>query len=257
MKISKKQISEIRFLHQKKFRDEHGLFLVEGTKSVLELLESEWQVKELYATPLWLGEYRGKIASPLLTIETGEKEMERISTLKTPQEVLAIVRKPLHKLQNIDTGKTILVLDGIRDPGNLGTIIRTADWFGIDQIICSEDTVEYTNPKTIQASMGSFIRTQLVYTSLEHFFSDLQEPFPVYGTFMEGIPVCDIKFGEGCRIIIGNESRGISSGLLPFITEKITIPSPKESRTESLNASVASAIVLYQYSIGKSSSSAM
>ena len=246
MKISKNKIADIRRLHQKKYRDEESLFLVEGHKSVMELLYSKWKTAELFATASWIAEFETSIPSSLPIVEVNEAEMERISCLKTPQKVLAVAHTFRYATKDINTKDGLLLLDGISDPGNLGTIIRTADWFGYKQILCSPNCVELTNPKTIQASMGSFCRVKLFYDDLRSFLSQKEESIPLYGAFMEGTPIQEIPFQKQDMIIIGSEANGISEELLPFITEKITIPSPTGNRTESLNASIATSIILYQ-----------
>ena len=242
--ITKLQIQEIKKLHQKKFREQSGTFIVEGTKSILELLRSELKVSALWATENWVKIYAKDILSfPINTLSF--KEMERISILTTPQEVLAIAEIPYYVTDDIDHAKPLLILDAIRDPGNLGTIIRTADWFGITQILASQDTVEWTNPKTIQASMGSFSRVKVFYEELPNYLKTRND-VPLFGTFMQGKPVSKVYFPSNSMILIGNEANGISNTLLPFVTEKICIPAHSNT-TESLNASIATAIVLYEF----------
>ena len=245
--ITKTQIQDIKKLHQKKFREQSGSFIVEGTKSVLELLHSDLKVNTLWITENWAKIYEKEIFSFSFNI-LSIKDMERISTLKTPQEALAIAEIPYFGIHDIDNAKPLLILDAIRDPGNLGTIIRTADWFGITQILASLDTVEVTNPKTIQASMGSFVRVKVIYTNLADYLKNRNDA-PLFGTFMQGTPISKINFPENSMIAIGNEANGISDTLLPFITEKIYIPAHSNT-TESLNASIATAIVLYEFRQG-------
>ena len=247
--LSKNRISEIRKLSQKKFREESGLFIVEGTKSVMDLLRSKLIFNELYATEGWMeksgyAQLHCKIPCEIIT----EKELERISCLTTPQEVLAIAVIPDYDIQQINYQENILVLDGIRDPGNLGTIIRTADWFGIRQVVCSPDCVELTNPKTIQATMGSFSRIRVFYTDLPTFLSSEKIQGRIYGTFMNGKSIQDIVFQQNDLIIIGNEANGISPEVEKCIDEKIHIPSQNRQgeKAESLNASIAAAISMYE-----------
>ena len=242
--IAKIQIQEIKKLHQKKFREQSGTFLVEGTKSVLELIASDIKINALWFTEHWAKEHKNEIRSlPFNTLSL--KDMERISTLKTPQEALAVAEIPFFSVDEIDNTAPLLILDAIRDPGNLGTIVRTADWFGITQILASLDTVELTNPKTIQASMGSFARVKVIYADLAVYLKSRNDT-PLFGTFMEGTPISKINFAFNSMILIGNEANGISDALLPFITEKIYIPAHSDS-TESLNASIATAVVLYEF----------
>ena len=248
MSISKNKIAEIRQLHQKKFREQQGLFIVEGEKSVMEAICSDWKIEALFALPTWLSKHE-TILSGFEHDEISPNELERISCLKTPQEVLVVVRKKEFDTHAIDINSPLLVLDGIRDPGNMGTIIRTADWFGLKQILCSEDSVELTNPKVIQASMGSFIRMKIVYADIVAYLHQLPKERAIYGTFMEGTSLKDIHFNNNDIVIIGNEGKGISESVIPFISKRITIPHHGESQTESLNASIATAIVLYEYTI--------
>ena len=242
--ITKTQIQDIKKLHQKKFREQSGTFIVEGTKSVLELLHSNLKVTALWVTENWAKTHEKEIDSFPFNI-LSLKDMERISTLRTPQEALAIAEIPTYGVHDIDHTQPLLILDTIQDPGNLGTIVRTADWFGITQILASLDTVELTNPKTIQAAMGSFARVKVIYTDLLNYLKNRADA-PLFGTFMQGTPISEINFPTNSMILIGNEGNGISDALLPFITEKISIPACSDT-TESLNASVATAIMLYEF----------
>lgn len=246
--ISKHRISEIKKLDQKKFREEWGLFIVEGTKSVIDLLSSQLIINELFATDEWIQRHQ-KCLKNVVYSAVSFSELERMSCLKSPQEVLAVVCKPHFDIQNINYQKPILVLDGIRDPGNLGTIIRTADWFGIKQIVCSMDCVEMTNPKTIMATMGSFSRMEVYYTDLSDFLTNEHINGTIYGTFMQGSPIQHIEFQPNDILVIGNEANGISKNIETLIQEKVHIPSYSSSanKAESLNASIATAIVLYQF----------
>lgn len=249
--IAKNKISEVRLLHQKKFRDQLHLFLVEGTKSVCDLLNSKMKIKELFASEKWIDEHRDLISNDFEIFCVTNSEIERMSNFKTPQEVLAVVVSPQFFIDDIDEKLPLLVLDDIRDPGNLGTIIRTAEWFGFRQLLCSDTSVEFTNPKTIQATMGSFCRMKIVFSNLPVFFKARKDNSQVFGAFMEGQNITESKFPLNAVFVIGNESNGISEDVRPFINERIHIPSPivKGQKAESLNASVAAAIVLYQYSV--------
>ncbi|MDR2978901.1 MAG: RNA methyltransferase [Bacteroidales bacterium] len=245
MSISKNKIAEIRRLHQKKFREQEGLFIVEGNKSVIEVIRSDWEIVSLFSVPGWMAENTA-ILPTFDHYEISRSELERLSTLQTPQEVMAVVRKQTFDAKSIDQEQQLLVLDGIRNPGNMGTIIRTADWFGMRQILCNEDCVELTNPKVIQASMGSFLRVKVVYADIVSFLRQLPAKRNIYGTFMEGTSIRDIAFTNNDIVIIGNEGKGISEQVTPLITEKITIPHTQKHQTESLNASIAAAILLYE-----------
>ncbi|MCL2435129.1 MAG: RNA methyltransferase [Lentimicrobiaceae bacterium] len=245
--ISKAAISQIRLLHHKKHRDEQGVFIVEGVKSCMEVLSSNWEVRECYVTERFDFKHRAHREHKGCT-EVSEKEMERISCLSTAPEILCIVKKPHYQLSNLDDTKPLLVLDAIRDPGNLGTIIRTADWFGFDQILCSEDCVEFTNPKVIQATMGSFTRVKIVYANLSEYLKT-QPLRMIYGLYMNGESIQKQLFKHNDIVIIGSESHGISEELVPYINKKIEIPMfPHEgAMPESLNAAIVAGVFMYRY----------
>ena len=241
--LSKSLISQIRLLHHKKHRDEQQLFIVEGAKSCIETLRSDFEIVDCFVTDFLLPE-----DFSLPHIKISGKEMERISCLSTASEILCIVKKTNYALNELSDTKPLLVLDAIRDPGNLGTIIRTADWFGFDQILCSEDCVEFTNPKVIQASMGSFLRVKIVYTNLVEYLKT-QAHKTIYGLYMNGEPIQKQKFTTNDIVIIGSESHGISETLLPYINKKIEISMfPHESTApESLNAAIAAGVFMFAY----------
>ena len=245
--ISKNRISQIRKLHAKKFRDESGLFLVEGYKSVEMLCSSDFVVEEIFATEnalqdnaLWL-----KTLSP--TLITAE-EMSRISTMQTAPELLAIARQR-QSLPDIPADLPVLALDHISDPGNLGTIIRTADWFGIRHIVCSPDCVEFYNPKTIQATMGSFAHVYVHKRPLAQFLDKESSRRRILGTFLNGESIGQFDFQNSDIVVIGNESNGISPEVAATVTHRITIPSVSQGldTAESLNAAVAAAVVMYRW----------
>lgn len=249
--IGKNKISSITRLHQKKFRDESGLFIVEGIKSVDDLLRSSFEVEEVLATEAWVGEHESGVpATAELTMVT-PAEMERISAWKNPQPVMAVARIPHYNIADIRQDQPLLMLDDLRDPGNMGTIIRTADWFGIRQLVCSQTTVELYNPKVIQATMGSFTRVKVYYTDLESFIDNNLKERRVLGAFLEGTPVQRFDFRPSDVIVIGNEANGITEAVARRINAKILIDSPVKSadKAESLNASIAAAIMMYQYQI--------
>ena len=250
--IGKGKISSITRLHQKKFRDESGLFIVEGIKSVDDLLHSSFELQEVLATDTWVGEHESDVpATAEMTVIT-PAEMERLSAWKNPQPVLAVVRIPQRDLSDIQYDQPLLILDDIRDPGNMGTIIRTADWFGIRQIVCSQTTVELYNPKVIQATMGSFTRVRVYYADLESFIDQNLKGRRILGAFLEGTPVQRFDFQSSDVMVIGNEANGITETVARKINTKILIDSPVKSsdKAESLNASIAAAILMYQYNIG-------
>lgn len=236
--LSSNQKKYVNSLKQKKFRNEHNAFVVEGVKMVEELLKSDFEVQTMYAKLEWIDKYSFDNAN-----EVSEKELASISSLKTPNEVLAVVSKK--EVKNIDLSGLTIVLDNIQDPGNLGTIIRTADWFGIKNIVCSSDSVEVYNPKVLQATMGSFFRANVVYVDLVTFFNQ-NSKLTVYGALLNGDNVYQKQLiKENSVLLMGNESKGISDNLLPFITNKITIP--KIGNAESLNVAIATAIFCSEY----------
>jgi TrmH family RNA methyltransferase len=239
--LGKSKVKYIQSLGQKKHRDEEELFIAEGPKIVKELLESIPQsVKEVFAVKEWLDnnkDYLQKIERTEIT----EAELGKISQLKTPNKVLAVIKK-FDIEENITVkGKISLILDTIQDPGNLGTIIRIADWFGVSQIICSQDCADIYNPKVVQATMGSIGRVKISYTDLFVWLKK-QKDIPVYATMLEGNDVTQMNRLKEGLIIIGNESKGIHNEIVTMATEKISIP--KKGNAESLNAAVAAGIVL-------------
>lgn len=239
--LVKTKVKYIQTLGQKKSRDAEGLFIAEGPKIVKELLETKTlQVVELYATKEWI-EANKKIVVKTSVIEITEPELEKISQLSAPNQVLAIIKKPTADTGIITKGKVIIALDTIRDPGNMGTIIRLADWFGIDQVVCSTDSADLYNPKVVQATMGSIARVKVAYMDLYPWLSK-QKDARIYATALEGQDVTAMKkLNEGI-VVIGNESKGVSAEILQLATMKITIP--KKGKAESLNAAVATGIIL-------------
>ena len=245
--ISKNRISQIRKLHAKKFRDEEGLFLVEGYKSVEMLCGSDFVVEEIFATENAIRENETWLKSREITTVTAE-EMSRISTMQTPPELLAIAQQRTD-LPEIPKNQPVLALDHISDPGNLGTIIRTADWFGIQHIVCSTDCVELYNPKTIQATMGSFAHIYLYKCPLAAFLRNESAHRRILGTFLNGEDIRTLDFQPSDIIVIGNESNGISDEVAQVVTNRITIPSSAQGRetAESLNAAIAAAVVMFAW----------
>ncbi|HLT86289.1 MAG TPA: TrmH family RNA methyltransferase [Sphingobacterium sp.] len=237
--LSKAQISLITSLQHKKFRKQHGLFIVEGVKSVLEFLSSDYQVHSLYTT----AEARtkmGNLPQKLKCITITTAEIQKISVLTNPQGVLALVHLPT--VESFDWAllrqQHNLLLDDIQDPGNLGTIIRTAEWFGINHIVCSMGTVDAFNPKVVQATMGSLARVKISYTPLAGFID--QSEMPTFGALLEGKSIYKTDFGNAGLIIMGNEGNGISDEIIEKIDHPITIP--RIGQAESLNVAVASTI---------------
>ncbi|MFN3852093.1 MAG: TrmH family RNA methyltransferase [Spirosomataceae bacterium] len=236
--ISKQQQKYIQSLQIKKYRQESQSFLVEGAKSVLELLNSDFQIEKIYVTE----KFAEQIDSKNTHIEIAtQAEIEKTGTLQSNDSALAIVKMKPNQSIVCNDNEYVLVLDDIRDPGNLGTIIRIADWYGITKIICSENTVDFYNPKVIASTMGSFTRIKIWYGDLEKYFIR-NNNLPIYGTFISGENIHKTNFPKSGFIIIGNESNGIRPEIEKKVTHKITIP--RFGNAESLNAGIATAIVL-------------
>jgi len=235
--ITKNTVKFIQSLKQQKYRKEHQLFVVEGRKMVEELLYSRFDIDYLFATEKYLIEHPMDDSRLELV---NEVQMTQMSGQDTPPGILAVARIP--EMEVLQNEKMVLALDGIANPGNMGTIIRTAEWFGIKQIVCSEDCVELWNPKVIQATMGSIFRMNVISTNLEQFLSKCKRP--IYGALLEGENLFEKASWDDGIIVIGSESHGIRSNILPLITHPITIPRAKGSITESLNASMATGIIL-------------
>ncbi|HTH83404.1 MAG TPA: RNA methyltransferase [Mucilaginibacter sp.] len=237
--LSKSQISLLQSLQHKKFRREHGLFLVEGYKSVSEFINSAYHIEAVYYTPA-IAPKLLKLSQKMNFQEISSNILEKISTLKTPADVIAVVNIPNWPVLNHATlhKKFSIVLDGIQDPGNMGTIIRTADWFGIDHIICSEDSVEVYNPKVVQATMGSLSRLNVHYTDVPAFLSAVK--LPVFGALLDGENIYSTNFGDEGLIIMGNEGNGLRPDVVQLVSKAITIP--RAGNAESLNVAIATAI---------------
>jgi len=242
--LSKSQISLIKSLHLKKFRKTHNLFIVEGIKSITEFINEEYVLHSIFYLP----EMSSKVVNFLRIIKGNEissDELKKISALTNPQGVLAVFKIPQHALNIEDLrNKFTLALDFIQDPGNLGTIIRTADWFGMDTLICSMDTADIYNPKVIQASMGSLARIKVFYYDLKKLLPTCN--MKIYGAVLNGKSIYESDFGEEGIILMGNEGSGIQPDLVPLISERITIP--QFGRAESLNVAISSAIICSELS---------
>lgn len=251
--LSKNQIKFVNSLKQKKYREEHQLFVAEGAKIVPELLASNIEVTQVFATSDFFRKHQ--IPSTIERFEIKEAELDRISSLVTANEALAICKIPTYTLQTELLKDTLsLVLDDIKDPGNLGTIIRIADWFGIEHIVCSAETVDVYNPKVVQATMGSISRIKIYYTDLLAFCKTQSNvhQLPVYGALLEGENIYSKTLSTKGSIVIGNESRGISEALQEFLTDKISIPSFSHYKSgggeaESLNAAIATSIICSEF----------
>ncbi len=238
--ISKRWAKIIKSLQIKKYRSEHNLFLVEGEKGILEVLSSNLKVKVLFITGEYLRTWKELLSnSAFEVIESEEKELTQVGTFSSNRCGLALVEMPaLESTLNI-SDELVIALDNIQDPGNLGTIIRTADWFGITKIVCSKGSVDVYNPKVINSTMGSFSRVEVAYVELAHFLKD--STAPIYGCFLEGTDVYELGKIDRGIVLLGNESQGISEHLKPLVNKTISIP--KLGGAESLNISVACAVV--------------
>lgn len=243
--ISKNQIKNITALHQKKFRKELALFVAEGPKVVDEFLHSELKIAEIYGLESWVTKnllLLKKIKTPYFIVT--EAELARISTLQTPNEVLVVCKQPVYSEKNINTKADLfLYLDGVSDPGNMGTIIRMADWFGIKQIFCADNCAEIFNPKVVQSTMGSLARINFYTMSLPNTCKLLVVQH-IFGANLGGENLYTTTIPKKCIMVIGSESHGISAENTALLTKHITIPQAKGGATESLNAAVATSIVL-------------
>ena len=246
--LSKSQIKQIVSLQQKKYRNKLGLFVVEGTKSVEEFLKSNYELDDLFYTDedFLAITQNNKVADDnkhFITIT----ELKKISALKNPNNVLAVFKIP-QQSSDVDSNLT-LVLDAVQDPGNLGTIIRLCDWFGIKKIVCSLDTVACYNPKVVQATMGSLTRVAISYTDLNDYLSNTK--LPIFASIMDGDNIYKTKLPQKAIIIMGNEGNGISKELIKIATNKISIPHFGDiQKTESLNVATATAVILSEFCRG-------
>ena len=250
--ISKSQIKLVRQLDQKKFRRIERLFVAEGPKVVGELLK-RWQPVSVFATEAYTPPH------PVEVQRITDDELRRLSFLQHPQQVVALFPLPTpspvtflseqnEQSQARPSSDTlVLALDGIQDPGNLGTIIRLADWFGIDNIICSEDTADAWNPKVVQATMGSIARVNIVYTNLSEVFDHLPADVAVYGTLLDGDNIYEQELTEGGIIVMGNEGNGLSPEVRRRVNRRLFIPSYRDDTAESLNVAIATAIVCSEF----------
>jgi len=238
MSLSKNQLKLITSLQQKKYRAKYNLFIAEGTKVVQEFLNSNFELEQLFC--LDNSVYKNYEKATLIN----ELELKKISSLKTPNNVVALFKIPNTK-PLLNKG-LIVVLDTINDPGNLGTIIRLCDWFGVAQLVCSTTTVDCYNSKVVQASMGSLTRVSIVYTTLETFLKNTS--LPKYATLLNGKNVYKSKLPKNAVLVMGNEANGINEELLKFVNHHLTIPRfGNLQQTESLNVATATAILLSEF----------
>lgn len=237
--VSKSQIKLITSLEQKKNRTKNGLFVVEGKKGINELLKSNVALDSLFTTESIFN--APKVKTHLIS----EQELQKISRLKTAQTAVALFKIPVEISINLEG--LVVALDGVRDPGNLGTIIRLCDWFGIEQLICSVDTVDCYNSKVVQATMGSIARVAISYVNLEEFLKE-HNSSQVLGAFLEGENIYETKLPRNGIVVLGNEANGISLDIENLVTQKINIPQyGKSEETESLNVATATAILLGEF----------
>ncbi len=254
--LSKNQIKFINTLKQKKVREEEQLFTIEGSKMVAEAIRSSLVIKHIYATADFIKAQ--ELENNPVCEEVTHSELVKITNLVTPNEAFAICETPSVNLsKQVFKGKLTIVLDEIKDPGNLGTIIRIADWFGIESVVCSEHTVDAYNPKVVQSTMGSIMRINVFYTDLKSFLSSAatSNHLSVFGALLEGENVYQQQLPKEGFLVIGNESKGISDELLPFISNKLNIPSFSSMKSsggeaESLNAAIATAILCSEFRRG-------
>ncbi len=235
--LSKKEVKYIQSLCHKRQRDEEGVFVAEGHKLAMELLQSDFEIQQIYALKDWKEE---NIEMAKHVIEVAPPDLERISQLQTPNKVLVIAKQKIPGDEPKLKANLTVVLDGIQDPGNVGTIIRLADWFGIKQIVCSKDCADIYNPKVVQSTMGSITRVSCFTKNLPEWL--LKVDVPVYGALLEGSSVYSTgTLAEGL-LLFGNESKGIRDNVKSFITNPVSIP--KRGEAESLNVAVAAGIIL-------------
>lgn len=232
--VTKNQIKLVVSLKQKKYRSQHGLFVVEGEKLVKELLREGVRPFKIFIEAGHSSNGLGEVD------QISTADLKQMSSLKQPNGVLGVFHMPETSLKN--TPDWVVVLDAVRDPGNLGTIIRLCDWFGIKQLVCSEDTVDCYNPKVLQATMGSIARVNILYTDLPTFIT--KSELPVFGAFMDGTSIYTQKMPEKGVLVMGNEANGISKAISELVTERISIPQFGEPTAESLNVATATAILL-------------
>lgn len=244
--LSKNKIKYIRSLELKKNRKEEQVFVAEGHKLVDDLL-GHFSCRLILATPDWLTKHTEVIADEI--VEVSQDELSRVSSLKTPQDVLAIFEQPNYTVDiHVVSDSLCLALDDVQDPGNLGTIIRLADWFGIEHIFCSFGTVDVYNPKTIQATMGALARVKIHYCHLPSLLASLGE-LPVYGTFLDGENIYAETLSPHGLIIMGNEGNGISPEVASCVNKRLLIPNypPQRETSESLNVATATAIICAEF----------
>ena len=237
MSLSKNHLKLITSLSQKKYRHKYKLFVVEGMKVVQEFLNSSYELEILFST-------ESSFSYLDSFIEVSEQELKKISSLKTPNKVIALFKIPVQK--NSSSSGLIVALDAINDPGNLGTIIRLCDWFGVDKLLCSKETVDCYNTKVVQSSMGSLTRVAISYIDLKEYLTSVS--IPIFIADMDGDNIYEMKPPASAVLVMGNEANGISNSIKEIVSTKITIPRYGDSQlTESLNVATATAILLSEF----------
>jgi TrmH family RNA methyltransferase len=242
--LSKNKIKFIRSLQQKKMRNETECFVVEGRKGIEELLKADWKIKELYVSESIALKFSSLLSGKNFTVES-ENSIESASGLKNNKEGIAVVSFKTPASINWTNGY-VLYLDNVSDPGNLGTIIRTADWFGISHVICNDCSVDFYNPKVIQSTMGAFTRVVPSYINVDDLKTIIPNDYPVYATFLDGESPNRLQETENGLLVMGSESHGVSESFLELNPIKISIPSGADSVTESLNVAIATSILCYE-----------
>lgn len=246
--VSKNKLKYIRSLEQKKHRNAEGVFMAEGNKLVADLLFA-FDSELIIAKPSWMATQGDIPAKELLIAD--EEEIQKASLLKAPQDVIAVFKQPRWKIEEVaPEQQLVLALDGIQDPGNLGTIIRIADWFGIEHLVCAMDTVDVFNPKVVQATMGSLARVKVHYTELESYLTAQKEAgIPLYGTFLDGEDMYAKDLSSHGILVMGNEGNGVRPSIEVLVNEKLFIPNypPERETSESLNVAMATAIVCAEF----------
>ncbi|MBQ2392931.1 MAG: RNA methyltransferase [Alistipes sp.] len=240
--MTKAEIQLVRSLQDKRSRDEEQLFVAEGEKLISEIGSSSLRIRKIFAL-------EGLFDGPETEV-VSRKDMERLSLLKTPSKALALVEQPHYPLPRPSAERLMLALDEVQNPGNLGTIIRLADWFGIEEIICSKNSADCFNPKVVQATMGAILRVRVHYVDLPDFLRQAAEAgTPLYGTFLEGDNLYDAPITKGGIVVMGNEGRGVSEEVANLISHRLFIPPyPADSRTsESLNVAMATGIICAEF----------
>jgi TrmH family RNA methyltransferase len=244
--LSKAKIKSIKSLEYKKFRDSTGLFVAEGNKIVADMIQI-FECEFVIAKSSWMAT-QGDIPAKELLLG-GDEDIKKVSFLKTPQDVFAVFKKPDYLIEDVNPeNQLVLALDGVQDPGNLGTIVRIADWFGIEHIVCNLDTADVFGPKTVQATMGALAHVHVYYTELKSYIES-HKNIPIYGTFLEGDSIYSKELKNSGLIVMGNEGNGIKKEIENLMTDKLFIPpfSKADETIESLNVAIATAIVCNEF----------